>query len=522
MLEEMNSYKDFTRKDHSKIFPGSIRTYSCSPTENCSKCGGSGRCQSCAGSGYTNCRVCRGSGACYDCGGKGIVQCGHCHGRGEDNFGHQCLNCYGRGYVQCTHCHGKGLCNSCNGSGQDRCTSCSGTGSCFDCRGSGQITCSRCRGTGFIQTYLKYVAHYYVRQYCNPGPTPELLEGLRLAHGYELCNVVAKSWKKADILQYDDTVRSFNQAVVASGNYSGYAEEFKKEYARIPDMQYNIDGYKPYMNIVKTSRIPCTRVRYIINDKEYEMVFVGTNGVVCYQELPTRVKAFDISENDRQNLEQTAYERHEALAILTAYLYNLDKSNKSAHDYLDLLLKHMCMDAVTRHKKINSLLNRYNNTIDTDGIISKIVCLLSSKKTICYAWQIIAVSKEPSSEELNFFNRLVSRYGISESEINNLKRFASSFAKLDDEQFIKEYLDSPPVYRDPNYKIRQYAIKFLTIVAIISLIAALAGSSWIIFIISVSLIGYLLYKRPQPLSQKEIDRLYGRILKENKVRKSLR
>ena len=241
----MSKYIDITLKDKSWIFPGSVCTHRCSPTEICHDCGGSGRCTACAGKGEIRCDKCGGRGVlrCGSCKGSGV--CSHCNGRGySSNPSTTCGFCSGSG--RCSSCHGSGTedCYKCNGRGFNICDKCNGRGNCPMCGGSGELICSRCKGTGFYQTYIEYTAHYCVRQYCNPGPTPDFMEGLRVATGEELCHIVAKYWKKDNIVQFDNTEKAFEDLISKSGMYAKYAEKFKNDYTQISDNEQSINGYQ--------------------------------------------------------------------------------------------------------------------------------------------------------------------------------------------------------------------------------------------------------------------------------------
>lgn len=67
------------------------------------------------------------------------------------------------------------------------------------------------------------------------------------------------------------------------------------------------------------------------------------------------------------------------------------------------------------------------------------------KKIISYVWQCIALDNQITLREQAFFDRIVERYGISKNEVESLKHFSNKFVSIDDNQFIKEYLDSAPV-----------------------------------------------------------------------------
>lgn len=511
-----NKFVDIQLDDKSWILPGSVRTHTCPPEEKCYVCGGRGSCTTCAGRGEIRCEECGGKGVkrCRRCGGGG--RCSFCHGTGLF-MGDKCPECRGSGI--CQDCKGSGTyeCYTCNGSGFKSCYSCGGTGNCRKCEGSGTIICSRCLGTGYYQTYLKYYAHYCVRQFVTPGPTPEFIEGLRLANGTELCKYIAKYWRKPNYLQFDNTQRCFDKVIAASGEYANYAKDFQKEYDAIPEMNDEIEGYKPYMNLLRANKIPCTRIKYILNNKEYEMVFMGTNGILCYDDVPSSVKLFETSTVEQNHLKQTAYSRHLALAALTTYIFNLDGMDISESSHLNLLLKHMCLNALERDRKVKYLRQRYTADISADVMLDNVKCLLTNKKTICYVWQCIAIDKQISQAEQLFFDKLVARYNISETDISSLKRFSSKFATLDSEQFVKEYLESPAVYRDPNYILWNFVLYLLLIATITFFVVAISNSDWwMAFIFSFVVLIYIFGKH-NPFfvyNQNDIDRVYKDISKQ--------
>lgn len=423
----MGKYVDITFKDKSWIFSGSVKTFECDPTETCGNCGGNGRCPSCNGQGETR---------CPSCGGRGINRCSRCGGGGIDRDGKRCYMCHGSGTIDCSRCHGKGyiMCNTCWGSGR-----------CMTCGGTGEVTCERCQGTGFYQQYLEYTAYYCVRQLCHPGPTPDLIDGLRVATGEELYKAVCKLWRKEGVLAFDDTEKDLKKLCDTANKYETYAEDFKKQYEQTSEMQENIPEYMSYKNTLISSKIPATRIRYEINGKDYEMVLLGDNGVVCYDDLPKSIKVFEMSKADRVKQDRFARHRHKDLAKLTAYIFNLDGISPEESSNLYLIMKHMCLNANQRDRRIRYYSYRYTPEVSYNAMVRKMKHLLVSKKTISYVWQCIAVDREITPKEQEFFNRLVEQCNIPESELIALKRFSSKFATLDSSEFVKEYLDSDPV-----------------------------------------------------------------------------
>lgn len=89
----------------------------------CTKCEGTGMCQSCNGYGYFICGSCEGDGVetCPSCGGVAhfedeegnLMQCYDCGGEGTV----PCRDCEGTGTLYCEECDGTGRCNMCDGNG---------------------------------------------------------------------------------------------------------------------------------------------------------------------------------------------------------------------------------------------------------------------------------------------------------------------------------------------------------------------------------------------------------------------
>ncbi len=491
----MGKYVDITFKDKSWIFSGSVKTFECDPTETCGNCGGNGRCPSCNGQGETR---------CPSCGGRGINRCSRCGGGGIDRDGKRCYMCHGSGTIDCSRCHGKGyiMCNTCWGSGR-----------CMTCGGTGEVTCERCQGTGFYQQYLEYTAYYCVRQLCHPGPTPDLIDGLRVATGEELYKAVCKLWRKEGILAFDDTEKDLKKLCDTANKYETYAEDFKKQYEQTSEMQENIPEYMSYKNTLISSKIPATRIRYEINGKDYEMVLLGDNGVVCYDDLPKSIKVFEMSKADRVKQDRFARHRHKDLAKLTAYIFNLDGISPEESSNLYLIMKHMCLNANQRDRRMRYYSYRYTPKVSHEAMVRKLKHLLVSKKTISYIWQCIAVDREISLNEQAFFNHVIKSCNISESDLSSLKRFSSKFATLESDQFVKEYLDSDPVTLERN--LDPLWIGGIAVGAIMVLLGIIYDKGFLGFPgLALSIGSFICYRRIAPPDEEYVEKLYELVSEE--------
>ena len=70
----------------------------------------------------------------------------------------------------------------------------------------------------------------------------------------------------------------------------------------------------------------------------------------------------------------------------------------------------------------------------------EISSLFSSKKTLTFAWQCMAVDKKMSPKEEKLFEQLAAEYKLEKKEIDSFKRFATKYSMLTDENLVKEYL----------------------------------------------------------------------------------
>lgn len=81
----------------------------------------------------------------------------------EGGYTNNCQRCGGSGRIECEECYGSGEidCHECNGSGEVKCTTCNGTGNiiddegnkveCEECDGAGKVDCEECNGYGKIE-----------------------------------------------------------------------------------------------------------------------------------------------------------------------------------------------------------------------------------------------------------------------------------------------------------------------------------------------------------------------------------
>ncbi len=162
----------FTVYSHHEDYWYDDPTYhSCSTTQKCGTCNGSG---SVKVPNVTTCSKCGGAGGsskqASSCQNREWHTCSKCGGSGEVN-GKPCSRCSGGkdgGWYVCSHsgkyaCNCSSSCSSCYPTTWKSCSSCGGSGSkttysngtCGTCGGSGSVTCSTCNGNGYYYTYVR-------------------------------------------------------------------------------------------------------------------------------------------------------------------------------------------------------------------------------------------------------------------------------------------------------------------------------------------------------------------------------
>ena len=149
------------------------------------------------------------------------------------------------------------------------------------------VICSRCNGTGYFQQYTSYKASILERQFCHSGFTPELINGLRVATGDVVYRTTAVAWKRANQLDFDKTEEKLKKLYKSTPEeYKGLAQEFCDELKSNSYMNEEIEGYSKYRNDLISTKIKCTKVVFRLDEKDYDVVFVGDNNLIIYDNLP--------------------------------------------------------------------------------------------------------------------------------------------------------------------------------------------------------------------------------------------
>ena len=496
-----NNWETIDVCSHSGLLDGTIENHECDPLEDCPECRGDGRCTKCHGSGDVDCHVCHGNGQCRDChghgrtrctecggdgrcrkcGGTGQVTCRDCHGKGETKctdsngfpFYSKCLTCHGSGYVPCKHCtstglnaarlvfgsrmnasgsgkcpkcegtgelvcktcEGTGNCTACKGSGRETCSHCNGKGNCPNCNGTGKVTCRRCEGSGWYQTFSMYDAKCYVKKW-EYVSLAELKEGLKLATKRPVYKDLYRKWKYKDVIEFDKTEDVKLKSKQDFGNDEAY-RSFEKAY----EQAVKESGAKdtPYEKSMDMERIPVTKVDFNLNNKEYSVYVMGDNGVVICEELPAKVEMYKPSFFQKLKMAFTKKKRHLSYIKMAAYIFQCDSKDISESHVLDVFIAALKLKPA-KQEALKEQLKKYNSNMPYEVFRKEVSSLFSSKKTLTFAWQCMAVDKKVSPQENQLFEKLVAEYKIDSSEVESMQRFATKYSLLKDEHLVKEYL----------------------------------------------------------------------------------
>lgn len=447
-------------RPRSFVLSSTVRDFQCSPTERCGMCNGNGkcinckgkgehRCKDCAGSGIVKCRHCRGNGQCDSCHGRGSRVCYRCHGSGYEDNGRRCSSCYGRGSETCSACNGSGNCIWCHGSCTEKCSGCwgkgyftcipcRGTGNCYNCSGSGDVECSRCKGEGIYQQFTTADPVVTRQSWVFTGST-RFKDILPNATGTFIFNDIIKEWKGIGKIAKDssleDVLKNIKQEI--AGNES-LVDEFFAELNNTPDLSLEDGEHHPYRKALSFKKVLITTIHYDLEGKKYELSFVGDNCIVAYNAIPKKIKTFEEEGWTKFKNNALLYSRAKAYCKLAAYIFGCDNLSKEEERLLRLMAGSLKLSKTEEKKFLDDLRNSRN--IDYKTFRKSIKSLLSSKRTLTFAWHCMSIDHEVSNEESKLFNRLAEDFHIKDAEAEKIKSYALKFSYLDDESLVSEYL----------------------------------------------------------------------------------
>lgn len=435
-------------------------------SNRCDKCGGSGTCRKCGGSGQVRCKKCGGQGTvkemksweheyhwntCTNCNGKGYVKCPDCSGFfGSSGSGNckkcdgtgqlKCKKCDGSGEIVCKHCSGSGKCTNCKGTGELTCKHCNGSGKCTNCKGTGKVTCRRCKGSGWYQTFIKNETTLYAKDWTFVSKNP-LNEAIDKSTGPVIYNGIYKKWKSADLVEFDRTEDVYKAIKEYLGEFADKADEYISAYNANTEVKKPAQmNDKPYCRQLKASAIPVTKIEYTTNGVDYVLYLSGDNHIVSYESVPTEISAYRHTLFERIKLAFSEKKRMKQYAMLAAYIFQCDGKTKEESRLLNLILQKLELSD-SAESKFKEKLEGFNSSMPYEDFRKQIKGLFSTKKTLSFAWQCMAVDKTVSETEKELFDKLCGEFNLESNEKEVYMNYAKRFARIKDDDIIEEYCD---------------------------------------------------------------------------------
>lgn len=347
----------------------------------------------------------------------------------------RCPKCEGTGELVCKTCEGTGNCTACKGSGRETCSHCHGNGGCPNCDGSGKVTCRRCEGSGWYQTFSMYDSKCYVKKW-EYISLEKLQEGLKLAVRRPVYKDIYRKWRLKGTLAFDKLDEMKQKTKEVFGNEETY-RAYEKTYEQAVKELGVTDT--PYEKAAEIGLIPVTKIDFVLNGKAYTAYVMGDNGVVMCEELPAKVEMYKPTFFQKLKMTFTKKKRHMAYIKLAAYIFQCDGKSMDESHVLDVFVAALKLKPA-KQEVLKEQLKAYNSQMPYEVLRKDISSLFSSKKTLTFAWQCMAVDKQVSPQEQVLFDKLAAEYKLESAEVESMKRFATKYSLLKDEHLVNEYL----------------------------------------------------------------------------------
>jgi hypothetical protein len=380
------------------VILATVKTHSCNPKERCTRCSGSGSCTNCDGNGKKSCTSCTGTGK---------------KEQRDGNFAN------GRPKYK------KVACFSCDGTGKKSCTSCNGTAKCSRCQGSGQVTCSRCDGTSVYQTYNAY-----------SNTLKPVIASFHFSEHEELSNIIPTTKNKT--VYDDDLIEWENKSTVLFDNNEGaikankHSKQFINSLENLARLTQNQNFGRIHAAI---ETVPITTVDYSFEEKEFQLLIVGEENIVCFQEIP---KKHSYKANIFKRLINffTKKKRQIAFVYIASYMFNSDGSMDEAElKLLDLFLNNIKL----KQEEKNVLVGNLKQRMTVEELAFKIKNIKGDLRALVFAWQCVMQDSQINQTEIDAFMQLSKLFKVKEEELEKIKNKATKFANLKDSEMLEEY-----------------------------------------------------------------------------------
>lgn len=393
-----DSFPETATEKKNYVILSTVQTHSCNPKQKCSKCNASGRCSNCNGSGDKSCSSCSGT------------------GKKEQRDGN-----YANGKPK----YKKVACYSCDGRGRKACTSCHGSGKCYRCEGSGQVTCSRCDGTSFYQSYNAYSEQFI-----------PITSNFHYSEYEDVNNLIPTTKNK--IVFNDDLIEWQNQSNILFDNketairVNKHSKQFINALKELAGLSSNQKFGRIHVEI---ETVPITVIDYSFEDKEYQIIIVGEDNIVCFKEIPKK-HSYKVNIFKRLLNFFTKKKRQIAFVYIASYMFNSDGSmDEPELKLLELFLNNIKLKQDEKNLLVGSLKQR----MTVEELAPKIKNITGDLRALVFAWQCVMQDGQINQTEIDAFMELSKLFKVKEDELEKIKHKATKFAQLKDNEMLEEY-----------------------------------------------------------------------------------
>ena len=300
------------------------------------------------------------------------------------------------------------------------------------------MKCPRCEGTGAYQQFTTYTIKGIRKDACFTG-SQDCAKCIREATGEVIFDGVQKKWASADMVETDctDEVDKLGQAC-DTALYSEFQAQYKDF---LEDKSPKSENTSPYCKRIKIEKVRLAKIEYVVDDKPYVMYVMGSNDTVACEEVPKTIEALKLSFFEKAKLLSMTLFRKKEYAQLAHYIFKIDGDSDAESRMMNLAIK-KCCSSPDEEAKFRDELKKFDPaSMPFEALRKQTKALFASRKLIAFVWQCIAVDKQVTPKEEEFFNKVVAEFkNVTPEQVIKIKTLASRIAKLSDEEILDEYL----------------------------------------------------------------------------------
>ena len=300
------------------------------------------------------------------------------------------------------------------------------------------MKCPRCEGTGAYQQFTTYTIKGIRKDGIFTGSL-DCAKCIRKATGEVLFDGIQKKWANEDVIESDCTDEVDEIGLSCDSDlYSEFQVQYKDF---LDDKTPKSENVRPYCKKIKIEKVRLAKIEYVVDEKPYVMYVMGDNDIVACEEVPKNIESLKLSFFEKAKLLAMTLFRKKEYAQLAHYIFKIDGVSDAENRMLNVAVK-KCCGSPDEETKFREELKKFDPaSMPFEDLRKQTKALFTSKKLIAFVWQCIAVDKQVTPKEEEFFNKIVAEFKkISPEQVEKIKTLASRIAKLSDEEILDEYL----------------------------------------------------------------------------------